>query len=551
MKHWQLLLLSILSGILLAISWPENGFTPLVFVALVPLLFVQQYLGDENKKGLFLYAWLAFLIWNVLTTWWIWYSTDVGSIFAFILNALFTATIFYLFHLSKKKLFENKKGWGILLFYWITWEYFHLNWELTWSWLNLGNVFASQYKWIQWYEYTGTLGGTVWVIVTNILVFRALQYAFQKNYGRNFRVITSGIVALIFLPIAISYFIYYTYAEENNPVEIVVVQPNTDPYNAQFDHAPMVLLEKNLSLASQKITPETQFVIFPESTLYDGNQSIWEDRLERSPLLKRLEEFIAENPQITIVIGASTHREIKKGEKKNHAARKFSGVEKYYYAYNTALNLDTSDRIQIHHKSKLTPGVETMPSWGILKPIEKLAINLGGTMGTLGTEKSPVIFTDFDNIRTAPIICYESVYGEFTAKTIRKGAGLIFVITNDGWWGNTPGHRQHFLFSVLRAIETRRSVARSANTGISAFINQRGDVFQQTAYWVPAVLRQDININNTLTFYVRNGDYIARISAFVSALVLIISFVQGFLRKKKISETIHQTTCYTTIKHGI
>ena len=175
-----------------------------------------------------------------------------------------------------------------------------------------------------------------------------------------------------------------------------------------------------------------------------------------------------------------------------------------------------------------------MPSWGILKPIEKLAIDLGGTTGSLKTEKVPVIFTDHQNVRTSAIICYESVYGEFTAKTIRKGAGLIFVITNDGWWGNTPGHKQHFLFSVLRAIETRRSVARSANTGISAFINQRGDVFQKTAYWVPAVIRQQINTNNKLTYYVKNGDYIARISAFISALVLIISFVQGFLRRKRI-----------------
>ena len=533
MKRLYLLILSILSGLLLAAAWPVNGFTPLIFVALVPLFFVQQYLGDYNKRGMFLYAWLAFLIWNVLTTWWIWYSTDVGAVMAFILNAMFSAFIFYLFHLSKKKLFENKKGWGILIFYWISWEYFHMNWELTWSWLNLGNVFASQYKWIQWYEYTGTLGGTFWVIAVNILVFHAIDLFLKKNYNRAFKLNIAGIVVFIAVPIIFSYIIYNNYKEVDNPVEVVVVQPNTDPYNAQFDHSPLVLLEKNLKLASKKITDSTRFVVFPESTLYDGNQSIWEERLERSPLLRRLQEFLKENPQISIVIGASTHRVLATGEKKTHAARKFSDADKYYYAYNTAFQLDTSNSIQIHHKSKLTPGVENMPSWGILKPIEKLAIDLGGTTGSLKTEEVPVVFTDHQNVKTSAIICYESVYGEFTAKTIRKGAGLIFVITNDGWWGNTPGHKQHFLFSVLRAIETRRSVARSANTGISAFINQRGDVFQKTAYWVPAVIRQQININNKLTYYVKNGDYIARISAFISALVLIISFVQGFLRKKR------------------
>jgi apolipoprotein N-acyltransferase len=106
---------------------------------------------------------------------------------------------------------------------------------------------------------------------------------------------------------------------------------------------------------------------------------------------------------------------------------------------------------------------------------------------------------------------------------IRKGANLIFVITNDGWWGNTPGHRQHFTFSKMRAIETRRSVARSANTGISAFIDQRGDVYQATEYWVPAVIRQTINANDEITFYVKYGDYIARLSAFVAVFLVLIA----------------------------
>ncbi len=531
MKHRHLLLLSLLSGLLLAASWPEKGFTPLIFVALVPLFFVQQQLADQNKRGVFWYAWLAFLIWNVLTTWWIWYSTDVGAILAFVLNAMFSAFVFYIFHLSKKKLFGNKKGWGILVFYWVSWEFFHMNWELTWSWLNLGNVFSSQYKWIQWYEYTGALGGTVWVIVINIFVFHAVRFLLKRDFGRKFRLVVTGIVVFTVLPVAYSYYMYNNYHEAENPVEVVVVQPNSDPYNEQYDLPPLQLLEKNLAMAEEKITDSTRFVVFPESTLYDS-RGIWEERLDRSPLVRRLQEFIAAHPQITLVIGASTYRMLATGEKKTHAARKFSNADKYYYAYNSAFQMDSSAEIQIHHKSKLTPGVENMPSWGILKPLENLAIDLGGTTGSLKTEEVPVVFTNLENEKSAAIICYESVYGEFVVETIRRGAELIFVITNDGWWGNTPGHRQHFLFSVLRAIETRRSIARSANTGISAFINQRGDVFRKTAYWVPAVIRQKINLNDKQTYYVKNGDYIARVSAFLSALILIISFVQGYLKKK-------------------
>ena len=136
-------------------------------------------------------------------------------------------------------------------------------------------------------------------------------------------------------------------------------------------------------------------------------------------------------------------------------------------------------------------------------------------------------------MKVAPVICYESVYGEFLAGYIRKGAQLIFVITNDGWWGDTPGYKQHFTFSQLRAVETRRSVARSANTGTSAFINQRGEASLMTAYWEPAVIRASINANDKITFYVRYGDYIARISAYVSALLLLITISRTLTGRKK------------------
>jgi apolipoprotein N-acyltransferase len=532
MKIKYCLLLSVLSGLLLAISWPENGFTPVIFIALIPLFFLQQYLGDNNKKGMFWYSWLAFLIWNVLTTWWIWNSTPSGALMAFILNSLFTAVVFQLFHISKKKLFDNKKGMFILLFYWVTWEYIHMNWDLTWSWLNLGNVFASKHTWIQWYEYTGSLGGTVWVLMVNILIYNIISSLITKVKSN--RIIVSGIVLIlvIIIPLIFSFSIYNNYKEKENPVDIIVVQPNIDPYTEQYSLHYETILNKNLELAAKLITDSTDFIVLPESAI---QEDIWEEWIGRSISLRKIMKALTQHPTTTFVTGATTYKLLKEGEEMTNAARKFSKTTDHYYAFNTAILVENDKDFQLHHKSKLTPGVEIMPSWWILKPIEKLAIDLGGTTGTLGREDHPVVFmkSTGTNIGVSPIICYESVYGEFVANSVKLGAGLIFVITNDGWWGNTPGYRQHFLFSVLRAIETRRSMARSANTGISAFINQRGDVFQQTQYWEPAVIQQEINANYELTYYTINGDYIARISAFISALLILISFTQGYLRKRK------------------
>jgi apolipoprotein N-acyltransferase len=133
----------------------------------------------------------------------------------------------------------------------------------------------------------------------------------------------------------------------------------------------------------------------------------------------------------------------------------------------------------------------------------------------------------------APIICYESIWGEYVAKAVSKGAQFIAVITNDGWWGNTSGKDQHLAYAKLRAIETRRWVARSANTGISGFINQRGDVVKKSGWWVSTALEADINLNDELTFYVKYGDYIAQGGCYGSGLFALLLIINSFRKRKK------------------
>ena len=136
-----------------------------------------------------------------------------------------------------------------------------------------------------------------------------------------------------------------------------------------------------------------------------------------------------------------------------------------------------------------------------------------------------------EDTKIAPVVCYESVYGEWVTEQCRKGAEAIFVITNDGWWGDTPGYKQHMSFSRLRAIENRRWVVRSANTGISCFINQRGDVVSSTKWWVPASLKKTIRLNSEQTFYTMYGNVLGRSLGFVSVLLLLFTFVKRFKKK--------------------
>ncbi len=176
--------------------------------------------------------------------------------------------------------------------------------------------------------------------------------------------------------------------------------------------------------------------------------------------------------------------------------------------------------------------VEKMPFPRLLNPLSEIAFDLGGTVGGLGKDEIRKTFVRCgDSLKVAPLICYESIYGEFCTGFVQNGAELIIIITNDGWWGETPGYRQHLSFASLRAIELRKSIARSANTGVSCFVNQRGDIQQATKYGVPAVIKQDINANSELTFYAIYGDYIGRLSMFVAALLLLVSFVRRIVKE--------------------
>lgn len=100
------------------------------------------------------------------------------------------------------------------------------------------------------------------------------------------------------------------------------------------------------------------------------------------------------------------------------------------------------------------------------------------------------------------------------------------IITNDAWWGNTPGYRQHLSYASLRAIETRRNIVRSANTGISAIIDSRGDIVSKTAWWEPAVLEGEIHLSGKQTFFVAQGDIVGRLCVFMAVMLLLFCIVR-------------------------
>jgi apolipoprotein N-acyltransferase len=190
----------------------------------------------------------------------------------------------------------------------------------------------------------------------------------------------------------------------------------------------------------------------------------------------------------------------------------------YVDAFNAATLIENSGKIQFYHKSKLVPGVEQLPFKESLAFMKPLFAKFGGTTGGYGRQEEASVFYSQSGIGAAPIICYESIWGAYVGDFVKQGAQFIAVITNDGWWGNTSGKDQHLAYAKLSAIESRRWVVRSANTGISGFINQKGDIVRKTKWWTADAINQEINLNEELTFYVKAGDYIAYLASFGSLL---------------------------------
>ncbi|SEM30885.1 apolipoprotein N-acyltransferase [Olivibacter domesticus] len=448
------------------------------------------------------------------------------SLIPFALAALLIAIVFRLYYQLRKRYSTIASLIGLVCF-WMAYEYIHQSWDLAFPWMTLGNGFASTHQLIQWYEYTGVYGGTVWIWLCNIALFLIIckQIIYKDRSVRRQHVF--AFVALLVIPSGISLFQYFSYEENENPSNIVVVQPNIDPY-AKWSMPVTQQVENLIQLSRSTAQTNTEFFIWPESAIPERPPGVNEEEIRSNNSYLQIRDFLKDYKNGNVLSGIESM--VIYDSLESPSARKFIDVEKYYDVFNAAVLIDNSSRVQFYHKSKLVPGVEQLPfaSLSFLKP---LFAAFGGSTGSYGKQEEPSVFYAQSGIGAAPVICYESIWGDYVSKYVREGAQFIAIVTNDGWWGNTSGKSQHLDYAKLRAIETRRWVVRSANTGISAFINQRGDIVRQSEWWKPAALKTDINLNDSITFYTNTGDYLAYAGCF-GAIIYCVLLIGTLLKPK-------------------
>ena len=536
MKKENILLwgLVVLLAVLMSVPYivPHMGWVALI--GFVPLLCMERIATETGRKRVWIYHYSAFVLWNAMTTFWVCNATVGGGLFAIFANALQMSLIFGLFRLSRKK-FSGSLPYIFLMAAWIAWERFYFDAEISWPWLVLGNSFARTIKAVQWYEFTGTLGGSLWVWLCNLGIFGIMT---SLSDGRWYRwndkartAAAAGLILVFTIPVAISLIVENRYKDamdSPHQLEVLIIQPNSDPYNkfqaltqdkqneileAQIESA--LAYRKGDSLASPLL------VIAPETFTSD----VIVGQYARSRTWQRFTSLLQEYPGVSMLFGASSYDYIASDKAPSYTARAV-GKGLWVESHNSALMVDGSRKTEIFHKNKLVVAVEHTPYPAIFCRIDDM---LGGVMGRcIGQGDISLMHAGRTPIGCA--ICYESVYGEYYTGYVRKGAKAMTIITNDAWWGDTPGYRQHLSYASLRAIETRRAIARCANTGISAIISPSGEILQPTPWWEQAVIKSSIPLSDQITFFVTHGDIVGRVFSFIFILLLMALAVRFVTR---------------------
>ena len=537
MKNRKLIFAALSLGfaLLMSLPWlvPHLGWTALA--GLLPLLIMERLATEYRTKRFWWWHYGTFVLWNAATTWWVGEATVAGAIFAILANSLQMSVVFGSFRWVKRHL-RGVLPYLFLVAAWIAWERYYLtSAQISWPWLVLGNAFAETTSLIQWYSVLGSLGGSLWIWASNLSLF-GLMVAFSDGRiarwnGKARLAAFTAVLTALFGPMLWSACLRFE--EEGEPLQVLIGQPNYDPYEKrgavsreQQDNAFLALLEQadwSQNRPTLALAPET-------FTRY-----IYTDAVGQHETFLRFQDFLGRHPQASLLFGAITYEPRLSYTAPDPCAYDLGpqadGRHQWIMAHNSAILTDTTGRHTIYHKSKLVVGTELTPYPALFIPLERFL--MGGPVMGKDLGQKEISCLDMKGVPIGAAVCYESVYGEFCTGYVRKGAQLLAVITNDAWWGDSPGYRQHLSYSRLRAIETRRWIARCGNTGISAIIDPEGRILDRTSWWEPAVLQGSVQLLKGESFFVRYGDMTGRLSVFLFLLLGAAALVRSLQKKRE------------------
>lgn len=531
----QNVLLAVTAGALLAVAFPPLPLGMAALVALLPFLVVIE--RQRSFAAAFRYSYLTFLVANAGTIYWIsgWWGDDpwlkVAGVVVNLVHPLLFTIPGMLLYFIRRRLGPLTMAAGFP-FLWTTWEWLaHLP-ELSFPWMLLANTQTYDYIGIQYITVTGTFGITLWVAVLNSIFFvllRQLQRGAWKLSSRPALVTIAAAVLLLFLPKLHGMAVLSDAKAAERTMKIGIVQPDIDPYDKWGPgETPMMKLEKLLAMYDSLAAFKPDVILMPETAIPFRilQASYREEWLE---LRRRID-----NSGVPLLTGFPHTVFYENPDTAPGSARRIPDTDIRYHDFNSAMLVGPGDDIpQIYHKSRLTPLSERIPYLDDL-PFMQDALTWGVGISNWGQGNDTTVFSLESHGKTSGLwamICYETLYPSFVAGFAARGAEVFGVITNDGWFGPSSGPYQLQRYTVLRAIENRRDVARCANNGVSCFISKYGQVRQETELYTRAGILGTVECNDEVTFYTRHGDWLPIGTTVVTGLLLILSVIVVHYKK--------------------
>ncbi|MGD0283049.1 MAG: apolipoprotein N-acyltransferase [Dissulfurispiraceae bacterium] len=496
-----------LSGLLLSLSFPTADLFPLAWIALVPLLI---FLQDKDSWTALKGGFYCGLVYFFGTLYWIYHSihfygavplaASLLLVLALCMYLSLYPAIFALLYASNIKR-TDMPALFVAPLIWTTLEFLRSYMLSGFPWSSLG---YSQYSFlpiIQIADITGVYGVSFLIVAVNGALVDALllKQRYIERPLASFLPTTGGFVALsLIVVLTFSYGVFRLHQQRaGSVVKVAVIQGNIEQdekWNPYYQQS-VIDTYKNLSLAAAGGMPD--LIVWPETSAPFYFRTNKELTAQMVSFQRLFNSYLLFGSVMT---------------KERNDTPKPSGVR---YT-NSAVLLDKNGNITyIYDKIHLVPFGEFVPLRSLFS-----FVDLTGAIGDFLPGDSYIkAVTPFGSFGT--LICYEIVFPGLARKFYTKGGDFIVTITNDAWFGKTPGPYQHFSMAVFRAIENRKPVIRSANTGISGFIDSCGRILSKSDIFTRTYMLADIKTDRTLSAYTKYGDVFSYLNIVGTLLLLI------------------------------
>ncbi|MEW6060560.1 MAG: apolipoprotein N-acyltransferase [Bacteroidota bacterium] len=526
--------LSFAVAVLLGVSFPPFPIGVTACIGFVPFLLLVDNIHSFGR--FFRYSYSAFFVFSLLTLYWVGGYTHLKDLYLMFAGGalLLWQPIFFtlpasVYYFVRKRIPHQYSVWSFP-FIWITFEWLYALGEFAFPWLTIGNTQTYHLEKIQFADVTGVYGISLWVLIINIVIFFLLKSILSNSDKSKSVGLTIVVLVLYILPNFYSLSVNERDLKkiDSSSFTVGIVQPNVDPWD-KWEGANSFQGRWNqslcyLELIKREINDSVDIVVLPESAIL----------LNLPSFNEQYSEFRRQVDSLDIAI-ISGYARVKYYDPDSAPASSstIKGTNIRYDSFNSIFLVEPGmTETQSYSKMRLVPFAERIPyADEVPFLIEPLRWGVGISNWGLGND-STVFSSKKVNAKFLAMVCYESIFPEFVASFVNKGAEFLVFVTNDSWWGNTSGARQHQQYAVLRAIENRRWVVRCANGGISSFIDPYGTTYDKTEMYVQDYIQRTITPRKEKTFYSVHGDWIARISASIALLIFLFSIGYPFLRKQ-------------------